>query len=82
LTGLRLGRLIGGAVIVEVVFARAGLGTLIVDAIHERDYGLIQGFVLFIGTVFVAANLLVDVAYSRLDPRVGFSERAESVRVA
>lgn len=71
LTGLRFGRLLGGAVIVEIVFARTGLGTVIVDAIHERDYAVIQGFILFIGSVFVVTNLSVDLAYAWLDPRLG-----------
>jgi len=82
LVGLRVGRLLGGAVIVEIVFARAGIGTVIVDAIHDRDYAMIQGFILFVGIVFVSANLLVDLAYARLDPRVrlGSQERAAVAR--
>ncbi len=71
LTGLRFGRLVGGAVIVEAVFGRTGLGTVILDAIHDRDYVLIQGFMLLMGTTFVVTNLMVDILYSRLDPRIG-----------
>ena len=70
LTGVRAGRLLGGAVIVETVFARPGIGKLVVDSIHDRDYPLIQGFVLLMGTAFLLANLAVDLSYSRLDPRV------------
>lgn len=70
LMGLRFGRLLGGAVIVEIVFAKAGLGTVIVDAIHDRDYSMIQGFVLFVGSVFIVVNLAVDMLYSRLDRRI------------
>ncbi len=70
LSGVRFGRLLGGAAIVETVFARPGIGKTVVDAIHDRDYPLIQGFILFAGTVFLLANLLVDVSYMWLDPRV------------
>jgi len=73
LTGLRFGRLLGGAVIVETVFAWPGIGTMIVDSIYDRDYPMIQGFVLFIGTVMVVVNLLVDLSYVWLDPRVRIS---------
>jgi len=77
LLGLRFGRLLGGAVIVEIVFSRAGLGTVMIDAIRDRDYSMIQGFILFIGSVFVASNLIVDVVYSRLDPRVRLDSEKE-----
>ncbi len=76
LTGVRFGRLLGGAVIVEYVFARAGIGTTIVDAIHDRDYPMIQGFILLMGTVFVTVNFLVDISYVWLDPRLRLSEVA------
>lgn len=68
--GLRFGHLMAGAVIVEVVFAWPGLGRHAVDAIFNRDYPVIQGFVLFTGTVFVLVNLLVDLVYVWVDPRV------------
>lgn len=71
LTGLRFARLVGGAVVVETVFGRAGLGTVILDAIHDRDYVLIQGFMLLMGSTFVVTNLIVDILYARLDPRIG-----------
>jgi peptide/nickel transport system permease protein len=70
LAGVRFGRLLGGAMIVEYVFARTGIGTTIVDAIHDRDYPMIQGFILLMGTVFVTVNLLVDLSYLWLDPRL------------
>lgn len=70
LTGVRAGRLLGGAVIVETIFAREGVGKLLVDSIQARDYPMIQGFVLFSGTVFLLTNLLVDLGYLALDPRV------------
>lgn len=70
LAGIRFGRLLAGAVIVETIFAWPGIGQYVVDAIYDRDYPAIQGFVLFTGTVFVLLNLLVDLAYVWLDPRV------------
>lgn len=75
LSGIRFGRLLGGAVIVETVFARPGIGRTVVDAIQDRDYPTIQGFILVMGTVFVLANLLVDLAYLWLDPRVRLTAR-------
>lgn len=68
--GIYLGHLLSGAVIVEWVFSIPGLGKLGVDAIYNRDYPLIQGFVLFAGVMYVLANLLVDIAYVWVDPRV------------
>lgn len=70
LIGLRFGQLLGGAIVVEFVFAWPGIGTHIVAAIFNRDYPTIQGFVVFTGAVFVLVNLLVDLTYVRLDPRV------------
>lgn len=75
LSGIRFGRLLGGAVIVETVFARPGIGRTVVDAIQDRDYPTIQGFILVMGTVFVLANLLVDLSYLWLDPRVRLTAR-------
>lgn len=62
-----------GTVIVETVFAWPGVGKYVVDSIFDRDYAAIQGFVVFTGTVFVLVNLVVDVLYTRLDPRVRIS---------
>lgn len=59
-----------GTVIVETIFAWPGVGKFVVDSIFDRDYAVIQGFVVFTGTVFVLVNLLVDVLYVYLDPRV------------
>lgn len=73
LIGIRFGALLGGAVVVEVVFAWPGIGRHLVDSIFDRDYPTIQGFVLFMGTVFVLLNLLVDLSYLWLDPRVRLS---------
>jgi ABC-type dipeptide/oligopeptide/nickel transport system permease component len=67
---MRFGHLLAGAVIVETVFAWPGVGKFVVDSIYDRDYPTIQGFVLFMGTVFVLLNLAVDISYVWLDPRV------------
>ena len=75
--GMSFGHLLGGAVIVETVFAWPGVGKLVVDSIFDRDYPLIQGYVLFMGTVFVLINLLVDLLYVWLDPRVQLATGGE-----
>ncbi|RTR35190.1 ABC transporter permease [Robertmurraya yapensis] len=68
--GLQLAGLLGGAVIIEQVFNWPGLGTLALGAIMSRDFPLIQGTVLFMGVVYVTINILVDILYSVIDPRV------------
>jgi len=68
--GLQLGTLIGGAVITEYVFALPGVGRLVVDAVFARDYPLVQGVVLLIAVGFIVSNLLVDLLYGFLDPRI------------
>lgn len=68
--GLEFGGLLGGAVIVETVFAWPGIGRLMTDAIGARDYAVVQACVLSVAIVFVVINLVVDLAYGRLDPRV------------
>lgn len=68
--GLQLGQLLGGAVIVETVFSWPGVGRLLVDAISNRDYPLVQAAILLITTGFVLINLLVDLSYGYLDPRI------------
>jgi len=68
--GLQIGRLLGGAVIVEAVFAWPGMGRLAVQAILTRDYTIVQATLLLLVTAFVFINLLVDIAYGLIDPRV------------
>jgi peptide/nickel transport system permease protein len=68
--GLQLGTLIGGAVITEYVFALPGVGRLVVDAVFARDYPLVQGVILLIAIGFILSNLLVDVLYGYIDPRL------------
>ncbi|NHX37505.1 MULTISPECIES: ABC transporter permease [Halolamina] len=75
--GLQLGALLGGAVIVEQVFGIPGIGRLAIQAIFNKDFPVIQGVTMLVAVTFVAANLLVDVLYAQLDPRIrlGGSER-------
>lgn len=70
--GLQFGGLLGGAVLTETVFAWPGIGRLLVDAITSRDLPLVQGSVLFIAVVFIVMNLLVDVSYAFLNPKVRY----------
>ncbi len=70
--GLQLGALLGGAVVTETIFSRPGLGRLAVDAILNRDFPLVQGTVLVAAVVYVMVNLLVDVAYAAVDPRIRY----------
>jgi peptide/nickel transport system permease protein len=72
LLGLQFGTLIGGAVITEYVFALPGVGRLVVDAIFARDYPLVQGVILLIAVGFILSNLVVDVVYGWLDPRIRY----------
>jgi ABC-type dipeptide/oligopeptide/nickel transport system permease component len=73
LVGLELGGLLAGAFIVETVFAYPGMGLLGIQALQMRDFPLIQGIVLVTATVYVVANLLVDVLYGVLDPRIRYA---------
>ena len=70
--GIQLGYLLGGAVVVEQVFSLPGLGRFLLDAIYTRDYPIVQGGVLFIALVFSLVNLVVDVLYASLDPRIRY----------
>ena len=75
--GLQIGNLIGGAVIIETIFALPGVGRLLVESIFARDFILVQGCILFIAIAFVVINFAVDLMYSVLDPRI----RVEGARV-
>ena len=75
LSGIEFGYLLGGAVIVEQIFALPGVGRMVLDAILQRDYALVQGTVLFIAFNFMVVNLLVDLAYFALDPRIRAGRR-------
>ena len=71
--GLQTGLLLSGAILTETVFAIPGMGTWLADAIENRDYPVLQGGILFVAVVFVLVNLLVDVSYAFIDPRVRVS---------
>jgi peptide/nickel transport system permease protein len=70
LSGWALGALISGAVIVETVFARPGIGQMIVTAASNRDVPLVSGVVMLVAFIYVVANILVDIAYAIIDPRL------------
>ena len=68
--GLSLGSLLGGTAVVELIFTYPGLGSLAVSAITSYDYPLIQGYVLWIALIYMVVNLLVDISYNFVDPRM------------
>lgn len=71
--GLQLGGLLSGAVLTEQVFTIPGFGKLVVDAVFNRDYAVVQGIVLFTSTAYIAINLIVDIAYALANPRIQMS---------
>ena len=70
LIGLRMGGLLGGAVVTETIFAWPGMGRLVIQAIYNRDFVLVQGVVLFFALIRVTINVLTDIIYVRVDPRI------------
>lgn len=68
--GMGIGRLLGGAVLVEIIFSRPGLGRLVLEAIATRNFPVLQGVVLVVVVLFTLTNLLVDLSYTALDPRI------------
>jgi len=70
--GLQFGGMLAGAVVTETVFSRPGVGRLVVNAILAKDYPLVQGCVIFLAFVYLAVNLVVDIAYAWLDPRIRY----------
>jgi peptide/nickel transport system permease protein len=68
--GVQLGYVVGGLVVVEDVFTLPGVGRLLLDAIFQRDYPVVQGLILLLATIFMMLNLLVDLLYAVLDPRL------------
>jgi peptide/nickel transport system permease protein len=70
--GLQFGAVLTGTIITETIFAWPGLGRLLIQAISFRDYPLVQGCILFISVTYVAMNLLTDLTYGLLDPRIRF----------
>jgi ABC-type dipeptide/oligopeptide/nickel transport system permease component len=71
--GLQFGTLLGGAVVVETVFSWPGVGTTAVTAIGARDYSLVQAVVLVVSVFFVGVNLLIDLLYAYIDPRIHYA---------
>jgi peptide/nickel transport system permease protein len=74
-TGIQLAYLLSGVVVVEVVFAWPGLGLLALQSVESRDYPVLQGAVLLFAVLFLFVNLVVDLLYARLDPRISYSDR-------
>jgi ABC-type dipeptide/oligopeptide/nickel transport system permease component len=74
--GAKLGNLIGGTALVEIVFSWPGIGSLLVDSMGNRDYGVVQAALLFAVLGFLFSNLLVDLLYGYLDPRVRHAQSA------
>ncbi len=75
LLGLQFARLLGGAVVTETIFAWPGVGRLVIEAIFNRDFPIVQGVVLIVSLIFVGINLLVDLSYAVLNPRVRFEQK-------
>src|SRR4029079_7749895 len=71
--GLQLGAVLTGTIITETIFAWPGVGRLLIQAINFRDYPLVQGCILLISVTYVAMNLLVDLVYAWLDPRIRYN---------
>jgi ABC-type dipeptide/oligopeptide/nickel transport system permease component len=71
--GLEFGRLLGGAIVVESVFAWPGLGTLMLTSIGNRDFAIVQAGLLLLVAIFILVNLATDIAYGFLDPRIRYS---------
>jgi ABC-type dipeptide/oligopeptide/nickel transport system permease component len=76
--GYNLAGSFGGAIIIESVFSRPGIGKLLIDAVNARDYALVQGTAVFISICLIAVNLLTDVVYSLVDPRIRVDARIGS----
>jgi peptide/nickel transport system permease protein len=76
IVGVEMGYLLGGTVIVEQIFALPGIGRLVFNAISQRDYALVQGVVLFIALNFVVVNLIADLLYAVIDPRISYAEQS------
>jgi peptide/nickel transport system permease protein len=70
--GIQVGALLGGALIVEQIFALPGLGRLIIDSVFQRDFMIVQGGVLLTSVIYVVVNAAVDVLYTFLDPRIRY----------
>ena len=72
MVGLNFGYLLNGSVVVETIFGWPGIGRLTVDSINMRDYMMVQGCIVFVAVLFVVINLLVDISYRYIDPRIRY----------
>jgi len=72
LVGMQIGSLLGGTVVTEQIFSLPGLGQIVLTAIFQRDYPVVQGCILFIAFIYVAVNLIVDILYTYIDPRISY----------
>ena len=72
IVGLQIGNLLSGAVVIETVFARQGIGSVLIKAIMRKDFPLVQGLILFIAVAYVLINLVIDLAYRFIDPRIRY----------
>jgi len=70
--GIQAGYLLGGSVVIEQVFSLPGIGRLVLQAINNRDYILLQGAILFIAFAFVVINLIVDILYALINPKISY----------
>jgi len=73
IVGLQFGALLGGVIIIEIIFSWPGIGQLLIPAIMRRDYPLVQGCILFIAVIYIFVNLIVDIIYAYMDPRIKYS---------
>ena len=71
--GLQFGNMMGASVVIEILFARVGLGRLLVTGILQRDYPVIQGTILVFGVIYIVSNLVIDVLYALVDPRIHYA---------
>ena len=75
--GLQFGSLLGGALLTETVFAWPGIGKFAVDCVLKSDFPVVQGIVLLVAVIFVIMNLVVDIVYAYLDPRIKYGAKEE-----
>jgi len=73
LIGMKVGALLSGAVVAEVIFAWPGIGRLVIQSIYSRDYPVVQGVILFFALIYITINIVTDVLYAVVDPRIGFA---------
>ena len=72
--GMFIGYLLSGSIITESVFNYPGIGTLLIQSINQRDYGIIQGIILLVSVIFMIVNLIIDISYAYLDPRIRYKK--------